>query len=89
MPPHVRAVFEIDVPRPRKLADLIEQVAGLSPSDRTAVDTLRGLQERLHVATDNAANQAETLRLVQEQGRDVFYKGEAARAIVAKSKPKA
>jgi gamma-glutamyltranspeptidase / glutathione hydrolase len=29
---------------------------------------------------------AKTLRLVQEQGRDVFYKGEVARAIIAKSK---
>jgi gamma-glutamyltranspeptidase / glutathione hydrolase len=29
---------------------------------------------------------AKTLRLVQKQGRDVFYKGEIARAIVAKSK---
>jgi gamma-glutamyltranspeptidase / glutathione hydrolase len=29
---------------------------------------------------------AKTFRLVQEQGRDVFYKGEVARAIVAKSK---
>jgi gamma-glutamyltranspeptidase / glutathione hydrolase len=28
---------------------------------------------------------AHTLRLIQEQGRDVFYKGEIARAIVAKS----
>ena len=29
---------------------------------------------------------AKTFRLVQEQGRDVFYKGEVARAIIAKSK---
>src|ERR1051326_2763388 len=29
---------------------------------------------------------ARTLRLVQQQGRDVFYKGEVAKAIVAKSK---
>jgi gamma-glutamyltranspeptidase/glutathione hydrolase len=29
---------------------------------------------------------AKTLRLIQAQGRDVFYKGEVARAIVAKSK---
>src|SRR2546430_7685380 len=28
---------------------------------------------------------AHTLRLIQQQGRDVFYKGEIARAIVAKS----
>ncbi|WP_213434338.1 MULTISPECIES: efflux transporter outer membrane subunit [Lysobacteraceae] len=58
------------------------QVAIVGEVARTYFE-LRGLQERLHVATDNAANQAETLRLVQarfDAGRGTEFDTSRARA---------
>jgi multidrug efflux system outer membrane protein len=58
------------------------QVALVGEVARTYFE-LRGLQERLHVANDNAANQAETLRLVQarfDAGRGTEFDTSRARA---------